>query len=121
MPKAKKANTKSAKWYERLDQDAIKTAFEEAAVDANGEDEQLSGLFYAMDDEMTFPWQGSVLGETVSVVGIEMPDNDRLGIDLVVERNGKQSRIEARSVDVLSPLPDGHLFLAAYLKWKERF
>jgi len=29
---------------------------------------------------MAFPWSGCVLGDTVSVVGAEMPDSDRLGI-----------------------------------------
>ena len=69
---------------------------------------------------MAFPWQASVLGDTAIVVGVEWPDNDRLGIDLVVEKNGKQSRIEARSVEMLPPYPEGHLYLAAYLLWKEK-
>ena len=69
---------------------------------------------------MAFPWQASVLGDTATVVGVEWPDNDRLGIDLVVEKNGKQSRIEARSVEMLPPYPEGHLYLAAYLLWKEK-
>ena len=29
---------------------------------------------------MAFPWSGRVLGDTVPVVGAEMPDSDRLGI-----------------------------------------
>jgi hypothetical protein len=33
-------------------------------------------------------------------------------------RNGQRHRIEARSVDLLEALPDGHLYLAAYLMWK---
>ena len=116
----KSESAKPNKWYEQLDQHAIKVAFEDATVDAYGDDEQLTGLFYAIADDMAFPWQANVLGDTVAVVGAEMPDNDRLGIDLVVEKNGKQSRIEARSVEMLPPYPDGHLNLAAYLIWKER-
>ena len=69
---------------------------------------------------MAFPWQASVLGDTAIFVGTEMPDNDRLGIDLVVEKNRNQSRIEARSVEMLQPYPEGHLYLVAYLLWKER-
>ena len=69
---------------------------------------------------MAFPWQASVLGDTAIVVGTEMPDNDRLGIDLVVEKNRNQSRIEARSVEMLQPYPEGHLYLVVYLLWKER-
>jgi len=69
---------------------------------------------------MAYPWSGCVLGETVSVVGAEMPDSDRLGMDLVVEKNNKQSRIEPLSVEMLLPYREGHLYLAAYLLWKER-
>ena len=88
-------------------------------MDAYGEDEQLSGLFQAIAEDMAFPWQASVLGDTVTVVGAEMPENDRFGIDLVVEKNGKQLQIEARSVEMLPPYPEGHLYLAAYLMWKD--
>ncbi len=123
MPNANKKDSKSAKptkWYGQLNRDAINDAFENATVDAKDEEEQLSGLFYAIAEDMAFPWQASVLGDTVSVVGAEWPDDDRHGIDLVVEQNGKQSQIEARSVEMLPPYPEGHLSLAAYLLWKER-
>lgn len=118
MPKSKKPKSKPGKWYEQLDQEEVDAAFEEATVDAYEADEQLSGLFNAIGEELVFPWQASVLGEVVMVVDIEQPNDDKLGLDLVVERNGKQFRIEARSVDVLLPLPEGHLYLAAYLVWK---
>jgi hypothetical protein len=49
---------------------------------------------------------------------MEWPENDEFGLDLVCERNGVKHRIEARSVELLEPLPKGHLFLAAYLAWK---
>ena len=77
-------------------------------------------LFCAISESMAFPWSGRVLGDTVPVVGAEMPDSDRLGMDLVVEKNDKQSRIDALSVEMLLPYPEGHLYLAAYLLWKER-
>ena len=97
----------------------LSQAFEDETVDAYGEDEKLSGLFYFIAESMAFPWSERVLGDTVSVVGAEMPGSDRSGIDLVVEKNDKQSRIEAISVEMLLPYREGHLYLAAYL-WKER-
>ena len=122
-PKSNMKKSKSsqpAKWYHQLNRDAVNEAFEDATVDANGVNDQLTGLFYTIAEDMEFPFQGSVLGDIVSILDVEMPDNDRLGIDLVIEKNGKQSRIEARSVEVLPPYPEGHLYLAAYLFWKER-
>ena len=116
----KSKSSQPTKWYQQLDQRAVKEAFEDATVDAYGEDEKLSGLFYFIAESMAFPWSGCVLGETVTVVGAEMPGSDRSGIDLVVEKNDKQSRIEAISVEMLLPYREGHLYLAAYLLWKER-
>ena len=69
-------------------------------------------------DELQFPFTAKVLGETVTVVDMEWPDNDGYGLDLVVERNGQRHCIEARSVELMEPFPEGNLFLAAYLAWR---
>ena len=108
------------RWTEGLDEATVDEALMEATVDAYDEHEQHSGLLAAVQDELQFPFQAQVLGETVTVVDMEWPENDEFGLDLVVERNGQRHRIEARSANLLSPFPKGHLFLAAYLKWKRR-
>ncbi|MDX1929678.1 MAG: hypothetical protein SFV81_24340 [Pirellulaceae bacterium] len=113
-----KRDTKAPKWYEELNQADIDAAYEQATTDCYGEDEQATGLFCALYDELICPWQAKVTGEIVTVVDVEQAVDDRYGIDMVIERNGKTYRIEARSVEPLKPLPDGHLFLAAYLQWK---
>ena len=110
--------SKSGDWTKQLSETEVREAMHEATVDAYGEHEQHTGLLTVIEDELAFPFQGEVLGEVVQVVGMEWPENDEFGLDLVCERNGKQHRIEARSVELLEPLPDGHLFLAAYLAWK---
>jgi hypothetical protein len=74
----------------------------------------------SIQDELAFPFQAQVLGETVTIVDMEWPENDELGLDLVVERNGQRHGIEARSVNLLPPFPEGHLCLAAYLNWRSR-
>lgn len=76
----------------------------------------LEQLPHAESDAHTQP---SHFGETVTIVDMEWPKNDGFGLDLVVERNGQPHRIEARSVELLKPFPEGHLFLAAYLAWKK--
>ena len=116
-----KSSAKNPKtWFEQLDAAAVNEALEEATVDAYDDHEQHTGLLSAIGDELVFPFAASVLGESVEVVGIEWPKGDSFGLDLVCERNGKQHCIEARSVDLVTPLPEGHLFLAAYLEWKKR-
>jgi len=105
-------------WTDGLDKAEVHEALEDATVDANGEDERHSGLLNAIQDELEFPFQVEVLGETVTVVDMDWPENDEFGLDLVVERNGQRHRVEARSANLLSPFPKGHLYLAAYLDWK---
>ncbi|MGO9465646.1 MAG: hypothetical protein ACLQIB_39520 [Isosphaeraceae bacterium] len=119
MAKSGKKST-AQMWTDRLDMTEVEGALENATVDAYGEDEQHSGLLTAIQEELAFPFQVQVLGETVTVVDMEWPENDEFGLDLVVERNGQRHRIEARSANLLPPFPEGHLYLAAYLDWKRR-
>ena len=122
--KAKRASKpkarKPTRWTDQLDPDAVEEALDEACTDAYGEYEQHTGLLTAIEDALAFPFRPEVLGEEVEVVGMEWPQDDEFGLDLVIERGGRQHRVEARSVNLLEPFPEGHLDLAAYLEWKRR-
>ncbi|MEQ9406514.1 MAG: calcium-binding protein [Fuerstiella sp.] len=116
---AKPARRKSAAaWTEGLDADAVREAHDDATVDCYDASEQHSGLLTMVDQELQFPFPARVIGEDVTVVDMEWPGDCELGLDLVVEHKGERHRVDARSVEVLEPLPDGHLFLAAYLAWR---
>ena len=117
MAKADK-KAKTHLWTDGLAKADVEQSLEDATVDAYGDDEQHTGLLTAIQDELEFPFQVQVLGETVTVVDMEWPENDEYGLDLVVERNGQRHRVEARSANLLPPFPKGHLYLAAYLDWK---
>lgn len=119
MPKRASKNSTSSDWTQQLNPEDVEAAMEEATVDANGVDEQHSGLLSAIGDELQFPFPAKVLGETVTIVDMEWPENDAFGLNLIVERHGERHHIAARSVELLKPLPEGHLFLAAYLAWKK--
>ena len=54
----------------------------------------------------------------MTVVAMEWLEDSEFGLDLVIERNGEQHRIDGRSVELIKPFPDGHLTLAAYLQWR---
>ncbi|MBI1313715.1 hypothetical protein GC176_20680 [bacterium] len=105
-------------WTATLDQDAVREAREEATVDCYDEREQHSGLLTMIEQELQFPFLARVIGENVTIVGMEWPDDCEFGLDLVVDHKGERYRVDARSVEVLEPLPAGHLFLAAYLAWR---
>jgi len=106
------------RWTDPLDPSAVEEALEDACTDAYGEHEQHTGLLTVIQDELIFPFRAELLGEEVQVVDMEWPEDDEFGLDLVVERGGQRHRIEARSLNLLEPLPEGHLHLAACLKWK---
>jgi hypothetical protein len=110
----------SGKWTEALDPDEVQATLEDATVDCYDEYEQHSGLLTMVQQELAVPFRARVLGEEVVVVEVEFPNDDAFGLDLVCERGGKRHRVEARSVELIPPLPDGHLYLAAYLAWKRR-
>ena len=117
---SRKSENSVVKWTESLDERQVREAFEDAVVDAYGEHEQHSGLLTMIENEVKFPFCAKVLGELVSVVAMERPEDDEFGLDFVCERNGEQHRVGARSVDLVPPFPDGHLYIAAYLDWKRR-
>ena len=98
--------------------EAIDEARENACVDAYNEYEQHTGFMTAMEEELSFPFSAKVLGDVVSVVAMEWPEDSEFGLDLVIERNADKHRIDARSVELVNRLPDGHLTLAAYLQWR---
>ncbi len=86
--------------------------------EAYGDYEQHTGFMTALEEQFAFPFSAKVLGETLQVTGMEWPQGDEFGLDLVVERNGEAHRTDASSVELVAPFPDGPLTLAAYLKWR---
>jgi hypothetical protein len=112
--RSRKKPSSPTDWVKLLDTDAITAAWDEATVDAYDEEEQLGSIMNAIENELLFPFAAKVMGLDVSVVGAEQPKVGR-GLDLIVELDGQQHRIEARSVELLPPLPAGAEFLAAYV------
>jgi hypothetical protein len=93
---------------------------DDACVDCYDEHDQFTGLFTMIDQELAFPLPARVLGEHVEVTSATTADYDSLGIDLVVVHKGKEYSIAAHSIELETPLPDGDLYLAAYLEWKSK-
>ncbi len=112
--------TISIKWLQALDTDEVDEAIEEACVDCYDEAEQCSALVEMAGQELAFPFPATVMGEAVEVVDTASSKYDPLGLDLVVARAGKQYAIAAHCVELVKPLPDGHLYLAALLQWRSK-
>jgi hypothetical protein len=112
--------TVEIKWMTSLDAEAVRDAMEDACVDCYGEDEQCSGLTEMVGQELAFPFPAKVLGETVEVVDTIGSRHDAFGLDFVVVHKGKRYAVAVQSVELLDPLPEGHLYLGALLEWKSR-
>ena len=117
VPKPKSPTT----WIDTLDPDEIAAACDEATVDANDEEEQLSGLITMAEEAFEFPFPAKVMGQAVQVVDSKWSERGAYGLDMIVEYDGGRYRIAAQSVELTEPLPEGAVFLAALLDWKRRF
>lgn len=114
MAKRSRAGSSPTDWVKLLDEDAIDAAWEEVDVNAIDDDERLIGFANTIDNKLQFPFPAKVMGLDVRVVGMELPKVGR-GMDFIVELNRQKHRIEARSVELLPPLPAGAVALAAYV------
>ena len=90
----------------------------EITVDSYGDDEQLKAFRQAFEDAVSFPCDGFVIGEPVSIIEIGYTGNVRRGLTA-------RCRREDGSVHVVSVLDvtfpgqwNGTLYVAAYRKWQ---
>jgi hypothetical protein len=90
---------------------------EEATVDCYDEQEQASGFFAVIEDNLGLPFATRILGIDASVTAVEMDDDGR--IKAVCERSGEQQRIDLIDLPLPSPPPSGAEWIAAYRRWVE--
>ena len=90
---------------------------EEATVDCCDEEEQATGFFAIIEDNLALPFTTRILGVDASVAAILMNDDGR--IKAVCEHNGEQQRIDLVDLPLPSPPPAGAEWIAAYRRWLE--
>ena len=101
----------------RLTAAELDDPIDEITTDANGDDEQLSAFRQAFEDNLKVPFEGSVLGEPVAVLGFDYDGNDRRGLTATCRAmHGRDYVMSAASVTV-DPAMDASRYLAAYRKW----
>jgi hypothetical protein len=89
----------------------------EAFIDAYGEEEQLTGLFTMVEEELALPFDTEVLGIPVQVVAVDMTDS--LGLVAVCRRGDRSQRVALEDLPLPSPPPPGADWIAAYRLWRE--
>lgn len=90
---------------------------EEITVDAYGDDEQLWAFRQALEDEITLPANGVVIGEPVSVVAIDYDGNERRGLTTKCRREDGSEHVVAASEVVFPDGSNAARHISAYRKW----
>lgn len=88
---------------------------EEAVVDAYTDDEQLMGFFAMIEEHLAVPFKTQILGQEVSVTGVELTDDDH--IVAACSSGDMKQRISILDLPLPDPLPEGVEWIEAYRRW----
>jgi tetratricopeptide (TPR) repeat protein len=97
--------------------DALDEMIAEITVDAYGDDKQLWAFRQAFEDDVALPVDGFVIGEPVSVVGIDYDGNERRGLTATCRREDGSAHVVAASDVVFPGTSAGARLIAAYRRW----
>ncbi len=100
-----------------LSQADLGALVEEAIVDAYGEDEQLTGFYTMIEENLALPFTTRVLGVEVTVAGIDLTD---CGIVAICVRGTLRQPIPVLDLVLPTPPPPGSEWIAAYRHWAGR-
>ena len=87
----------------------------EAIVDCYNEDEQATGLFTMVEENLRLPFPATVPGIEVKVQKVEL--NDAGEIVAVCSRGPERQRIPLMDLSLPSPRPEGAEWIEAYRRW----
>jgi hypothetical protein len=86
----------------------------EAIVDAHDEEEQVTGFFSILEEELAMPFETTVLGVAVTVEGIGLASH---GITATCARGKRRQAIPVLDLPLPEPPPAGWKWIAAYRHW----
>ena len=86
----------------------------EAIVDAHDKDEQVSGFYNILEEELAVPFETTVLGFAVTVEGVVLTSS---GITATCVRGQHRQAIAILDLPLPTPRPPGSEWIAAYRRW----
>lgn len=95
--------------------DRLERLIEEATVDCYNESEARTGLFEMIHEHLHLPFATTVLGVAVTVVAIDITDDDR--IVAVCRRGHDVLRVSLLELPMPDPRPNGAEWVDAYRHW----
>src|SRR5215204_6930764 len=93
----------------------LDTLVEQATVDCYNEDEQVTGLYTMIEDNLAVPFRTTVLGVEVTVESVDLTDHCR--IVAVYRRGAFRQTISVLDLPLPTPSPDGTQWIEAYRHW----
>jgi len=88
---------------------------EVATIDAYNESEQVTGFFTLIEDNLVVPFTTRVLGQLVTVTGIDITESHQI-VAICTFENAIQA-IPVLDLPIPTPLPEGVEWIAAYRRW----
>jgi hypothetical protein len=99
----------------RISKGQLAAMIEEATIDAHGESEQTTGWYTMLEEHLTLPFDTTVLGVLVKVVGLDVRgDHD---IVAICARGRKRQPVPILDLPLPSPEPAGVEWIEAYRHW----
>jgi len=88
-----------------------------AEQDCDSEADVAMGLCYAIQEHVRFPITGKVIGEEVTVLGVE--ESDGLEVMAICERNGRKYRVRLQDIELRERVA-GRQWIDAYRQFRGR-
>jgi hypothetical protein len=88
-----------------------------AEQDCDTEEDVAMGLGYAIQEHVRFPIRGKVIGEEVTVVGVE--ESQGLEVIAICERNGRKYRVRLQDIELTQRVA-GRQWIDAYRQFRGR-
>ena len=88
---------------------------EQATVDCYNEEEQVTGVFTMLEDNLALPFETSVLGVSVTVASVDLTDTNQ--IVAICQRDGLRQAIPILDLALPAPVPEGAEWIEAYRRW----
>jgi hypothetical protein len=100
-----------------LSRAALDELVAEAVVDAYNDDEQLTGLYTMIEENLVMPFDTRVLGVEVTVRRVDLQAE---GIVAICQRGRDRQAIGILELPLPDPAPEGAQWIAAYRHWAGR-
>lgn len=94
---------------------ALDALIAEATVDCYNDSECVTGFYTMIEDHLALPFQTVVLEVDVTVMGVDLTDDEQ--IVAVCTRGRSKQRVPILDLPLPMPLPEGVEWIEAYRRW----